>query len=357
MHALQLLNRALRHQNHVAAQLSFHAHLAELPGQQGVLRIGEAGLQFERAGLRVHLVERVFDAPLLGKFGVVGQDQRERRIAEAFGFFLNERYCDSVTLNRTQIGSSGTMVVSGCGAFAVTSPPTGTSVSPIRPLMGARMVAYSRFSAAVRRAARCASTFPPVEEICVCGRSRVWSTFAWLALTVASPACKAATAASSSCLRGGVFFHQRRQAIVVLLGLHQIGLRGGQVGLGLQQRHLLAREFEIRFALRQISFGLLHRGLVRAQIQNVQHVAGVHFLAGVEKPLVDIAVHAAAHLDRVAGVGLRRILGHHRHVGCLHLCHHHARAAEARGTLVLGRGIAAGCDDATPIAKNKTSFE
>ncbi len=55
---------------------------------------------------------------------------------------MNARYCASLTLKRTQIGSSGTMVVSGCAAFGLTKPPTGTSVSPTRPLMGAWMTPY-----------------------------------------------------------------------------------------------------------------------------------------------------------------------------------------------------------------------
>ena len=65
------------------------------------------------------------------------------------------------------------MVVSGCAEVVVTSPPTGTRVSPMRPLMGARMVAYSRFSSAVRNAARLASICACVESICVCVESRV----------------------------------------------------------------------------------------------------------------------------------------------------------------------------------------
>ncbi len=92
-------------------------------------------------------------------------------------------------------------------------------------------------------------------------------------------------------------------------------MRGGQVRFGLQQRHLLAGELQIRLALREISFGLFHRRLIRAQIQDVQHVARMHFLAGMEEPFVDIAVHAAAHLNRIAGVGLRRIIGEYRDVG------------------------------------------
>jgi hypothetical protein len=42
--ALQLLNGALWNEDRVAAQLGLNAHLAELPGQQRVLRVGKAGL-------------------------------------------------------------------------------------------------------------------------------------------------------------------------------------------------------------------------------------------------------------------------------------------------------------------------
>ena len=79
LHALHLLHRFLRHQDGVLALVHLHADAAELAGQQGVLRIGEAGLQLQRAGLRVHLVERILDVAGRGEFGVVGQDQRERQ--------------------------------------------------------------------------------------------------------------------------------------------------------------------------------------------------------------------------------------------------------------------------------------
>ncbi len=70
------------------------------------------------------------------------------------------------------------MVVSGCGELGVTRPPTGTSVSPIRPPIGARMVPYSRFSSAVRTAAFCDSTLACIESICVRVESVACSTLA-----------------------------------------------------------------------------------------------------------------------------------------------------------------------------------
>ncbi len=94
------------------------------------LSVSRCGLS---AGTRCHRPESASAAPA---------GERCPRLAQA-------RYSDSLTLKRTHMGSSGTMVVSGCAAVGVTRPPTGTSVSPMRPAMGARMVAYSRFSSAV----------------------------------------------------------------------------------------------------------------------------------------------------------------------------------------------------------------
>ncbi len=171
--------------------------------------------------------------------------------------------------------------------------------------------------------------------------SRVWSTLAWLALTLASPAVQRGDGGVQFLLGGGIFLHQRRQAIVVLLRLEQVGLRDGQVGLGLQQRHLLPGELQIGFALREIAFGLLDRGLVRALIQNVQHIAGVHFLAGTEEPFFDIAVHASADVDRVAGVGLRRVFGKNRHVGGSDFRDQYAgRGWRLASSPILGGGLA-----------------
>jgi hypothetical protein len=113
--------------------------------------------------------------PFLGKFAEASASIRSvtPTASSRVGFFLNERYCDSVTLKRTQMGSSGTMVVSGCCALAVTNPPTGNQRVADQAADRARMVAYSRFKVAVRNAARLASTFPCVDEICVCVESRV----------------------------------------------------------------------------------------------------------------------------------------------------------------------------------------
>src|ERR1035438_901888 len=59
--------------------------------------------------------------------------------------FAQERYSVSFTLKRTQMGSRGTMVVSGWAELGVTRPPMGSSESPMRPPMGARTVPYCRF--------------------------------------------------------------------------------------------------------------------------------------------------------------------------------------------------------------------
>jgi len=61
--------------------------LRELPGQQRVLWIWETGLQLERAGLRIYLVECVLNAALLRKFRSVRQDQTQRRLKQR-GIFL-----------------------------------------------------------------------------------------------------------------------------------------------------------------------------------------------------------------------------------------------------------------------------
>ncbi len=81
LHVLQLLHGPLRHQQRVLALVRLHANPAELAGQERVLRIGEARLQLERAGLRIHLVQRVLDLSLRGELGIVGQDEPQRKVA------------------------------------------------------------------------------------------------------------------------------------------------------------------------------------------------------------------------------------------------------------------------------------
>ena len=182
--------------------------------------------------------------PGVRKDGVVGQDQLQRRafLRRPPFFPMKARYCASLTLNRTQIGSSGTMVVSGCAAFGLTRPPTGTSVSPIRPLMGAVMVPYCTLSVAVSSAPRCACTLPSRGlDLGFGGEPRLLD----VGLVGADARLGGAQRGDRGVqilLGGGVLLHQRLQALVILLRLHQVGLRGGQVGLRLQQRNLALRE-------------------------------------------------------------------------------------------------------------------
>ncbi len=70
-------------------------------------------------------------------------------------------------------------------------------------------------------------------------------------------------------LRGGVLLHQRLQALVILLRLDQVGLRGGQIGLRLPQRDLALREIEVGLGLLQVALRLLHLSLERPQVQDI----------------------------------------------------------------------------------------
>ena len=73
--ALVLLHGALRHQDHARAVLGHVTDAPELAGEQAVLRIGEFGLQFQGAGPRVHLIERIRHLAGLRKHRVIGQNQ------------------------------------------------------------------------------------------------------------------------------------------------------------------------------------------------------------------------------------------------------------------------------------------
>src|SRR5438067_1405102 len=105
-------------------------------------------------------------------------------------------------------------------------------------------------------------------------------------------------------LGGSILFHERCQTIVVLLRLEKVGLGDGKIGLGLLQGYLLARELKIGFTLREIALSLFDCGFGRASVQNVEGIAGANFLTRAEKPFFDVALHAAAHIDGVARVGL-----------------------------------------------------
>ena len=93
-------------------------------------------------------------------------------------------------------------------------------------------------------------------------------------------------------------------------------------------------------ALFKIPGGLLDRGFIGAQIQDVERLAFANLVSGLEQPFLDVALHPAAHLDHVARVGLRRILGIDGDVRRGNLRHLDRR--RRRGALVLRVGGAAG---------------
>jgi len=66
-----------------------------------------------------------------------------------------------------------------------------------------------------------------------------------------------------------LFLYQGKQTIVILLGFHKVCLRGGQVGLGLQESDLFLSKFPVRLALGHIAFGLFDCRLIGTQIQDV----------------------------------------------------------------------------------------
>jgi hypothetical protein len=147
-------------------------------------------------------------------------------------------------------------------------------------------------------------------------------------------------------------FYERGDAVEVLLGFDLVGLRHGEIRLGLGDRHLLARVLQIRFALREVAFGLLERRLIRTEIENIECVARVYFLAGAKQPFVDIPIHASAHVHRVSRVGLRGILGEYGHVRRAHRRNHHGLRRRNAARRSLCSGLAA-CGSET--AKNKDS--
>ena len=109
------------------------------PGRSVCLGLGKRACNSSVPVLGSTWLSAFSTRPVKGYSRFVGQDEGDAagcRAATACPLLTHERYSDSVTLKRTQIGSSGTMVVSGCGELGVTRPPTGTSVSPMRPSMG-----------------------------------------------------------------------------------------------------------------------------------------------------------------------------------------------------------------------------
>ncbi len=78
--ALQLLDRFLRDHERVLALGHLHTDAAELAGKNGALGVGETSLQLQRAGLRIHLVQGVFDVAGRRILRFVRQHQGQRQI-------------------------------------------------------------------------------------------------------------------------------------------------------------------------------------------------------------------------------------------------------------------------------------
>ncbi len=148
-------------------------------------------------------------------------------------------------------------------------------------------------------------------------------------------------------MRRRFFLDQRPQAVHVLLRLEQVGLCLFEIGIGLQQGYLMLRKLMIRLALFEVSFGLGNIRFVRTPVERVQHLPRLDVGPGLEQPLLDVAIHAPAHLDHVARIGLGRVLAIEGGVFRLHLDHRDKgsrrrprRADHAAGSLATCRGQA-----------------
>ena len=131
------------------------------------------------------------------------------------------------------------MVVSGWAASGVTRPPTGTMVSPTSPLIGARMVPYSRLSLAFSKAPRRASTLALGGIDLRLGGEPGLIHAGLVGAKIGFGGALRGRGGVQILLGRGVLLHQRLDALVVLLGLDQVGLGRRQVGFGLQERNLL----------------------------------------------------------------------------------------------------------------------
>ncbi len=85
------------------------------PGSSDLFRIGKGCLEFNRSGSRIDLIDRFLDPALVGKNLSVRKNQLQSgfRIRGRVLPRLYSKYSSSLSLNRTQITSSGTIVVSG----------------------------------------------------------------------------------------------------------------------------------------------------------------------------------------------------------------------------------------------------
>ena len=163
-------------------------------------------------------------------------------------------------------------MVSGCDDVFVTRPPTCSRLSPIRPLIGARIVGPQDRASGVRgRFAR--------------GHRRV------AGLTRGERVVEVLS-------RRRFFLDQRLEPFHILPGLQQGGLGLCDVRRGLRER--ATRAFDFR--------------LVRPHVQDVEHLSRTHVRPDVERAPIDVAVHASTDFDEIAGVGAGRILAMGRHV-------------------------------------------
>ena len=145
------------------------------------------------------------------------------------------------------------MVVSGWAELGVTRPPTGISESPMRPPMGARMVPYCRFSSAVLQGGllRFDLLACMAGDLGARGEAGLIDV-GFQGFDVRLVGFQRGGGGVQVLLGSGIGLDQRRETFDVLLRLHQVGLRGGQVGLRLQQRDLFAGEIQVGFALVEV---------------------------------------------------------------------------------------------------------
>ncbi len=308
--ALILLHGALRHQDYAGAVFLDVADAPELAGQQAVLRIGKLGLQLQGAGPRIHLVERVLHFAGLREDGVIGQDQFE---LQAFlrrpTLLCHEgqvlRFANFETNpNWVQRDNRGERLCRVRIDQAADGHQRVADQAADRRLNGA--VLYIERRGLERAALRLHLALGGLHlglggEPCLLHVGLVGANAGFGGAQCGHRGVKIL-------LRGGILFHQRFQTLIILLGLHEVRLRGRQIGLRLAQRNLALRKTEIGLSLLQRTLCLLHLSLERPQVQNIERLAGSHFLAWPEEPFFDVALHPAANIYHVSGVGLSRIL-------------------------------------------------
>ena len=199
---------------------SAHAHAAELPGQQRLIGVGETHLHFERAGLACRRRSACSRSALVRMHA--GRRRAAARSADAAAVEPLEEpgSSSSLTWKRTQIGSSGTMVVSGCGRRCATRdrrPAAGCRRCDRRSARGwSRTRGSAPRCAACARAASSAALRDSTAARPTCERgggalSRSWRAAA-SSLTSGSrrsTSCCALTRLASACATSAVGLRQR----------------------------------------------------------------------------------------------------------------------------------------------------